>query len=189
MSFIKEFKEFALKGNVIDLAVAVIIGGAFGVIVSSFVTDIVTPLILTPALEAAPVKDLKDLTLIDDESMDRLEHMLKLQTELQIRYTGDHPALLQGDAQKDYIRTMVLACTDELHEALREIPWKPWSKRTEWTNDEQDRFKDELVDAWHFMMNLMLAVDMNAEELFKRYLRKNGINHDREDNGYISPTG
>ena len=62
MGFVKEFKEFALKGNVIDLAVAVIIGAAFGAIVSSFVTDIVTPLILTPAVEAARVKDLKDLT-------------------------------------------------------------------------------------------------------------------------------
>ena len=61
MGFVKEFKEFALKGNVIDLAIAVIIGAAFGAIVSSFVTDIITPLILTPALEAAHVKDLKDL--------------------------------------------------------------------------------------------------------------------------------
>jgi large conductance mechanosensitive channel len=43
MSLIKEFKEFAVKGNVIDLAVAVIIGGAFGKIVSSFVNDIVMP--------------------------------------------------------------------------------------------------------------------------------------------------
>ena len=40
---LKEFKEFAVKGNVIDLAVAVIIGGAFGKIVSSFVNDIVMP--------------------------------------------------------------------------------------------------------------------------------------------------
>lgn len=40
---LKEFKEFAVKGNVIDLAVAVIIGGAFGKIVTSFVNDIVMP--------------------------------------------------------------------------------------------------------------------------------------------------
>ena len=45
MGFVKEFKEFAMIGNVIDLAVAVIIGGAFGKIVSSFVADIVMPLI------------------------------------------------------------------------------------------------------------------------------------------------
>lgn len=42
---IKEFKEFALKGNIIDLAVGVIIGGAFGKIVSSLVEDILMPII------------------------------------------------------------------------------------------------------------------------------------------------
>ena len=45
MGFIKEFKEFALKGNVIDLAVGVIIGGAFGKIVDSMVNDIIMPLV------------------------------------------------------------------------------------------------------------------------------------------------
>jgi len=43
MGFIKEFKEFAIKGNVIDLAVAVVIGGAFGKIVTSLVNDIIMP--------------------------------------------------------------------------------------------------------------------------------------------------
>lgn len=43
MSLAREFKEFAVKGNVVDMAVGVIIGGAFGKIVSSFVSDVVTP--------------------------------------------------------------------------------------------------------------------------------------------------
>lgn len=43
--YLREFKEFAVKGNVIDLAVAVIIGGAFGKIVSSLVADVVMPII------------------------------------------------------------------------------------------------------------------------------------------------
>lgn len=43
MSLIKEFKEFIMKGNVLDLAVAVIIGGAFGKIVTSLVNDIIMP--------------------------------------------------------------------------------------------------------------------------------------------------
>ena len=42
---LKEFREFAIRGNVMDLAVAVIIGGAFGKIVTSLVNDILTPLI------------------------------------------------------------------------------------------------------------------------------------------------
>ncbi|MBD5346833.1 MAG: large-conductance mechanosensitive channel protein MscL [Bacteroides sp.] len=45
MSFIKEFKDFAMKGNVVDMAVGVIIGAAFGKIVSSLVDDIIMPLV------------------------------------------------------------------------------------------------------------------------------------------------
>lgn len=67
MAFIKEFKEFALKGNVMDMAVGVIIGGAFGKIVTSLVNDILMPpigvllgntdfselnIVLKPAVEA-----------------------------------------------------------------------------------------------------------------------------------------
>jgi large conductance mechanosensitive channel len=45
MGFFKEFKEFAVKGNVMDMAIGVIIGGAFGKIVSSLVNDIIMPLV------------------------------------------------------------------------------------------------------------------------------------------------
>lgn len=61
MGMLKEFKDFALKGNVVDLAVAVIIGGAFGTIVSSLVDDVITPLLLTPALKAAKAENLDQL--------------------------------------------------------------------------------------------------------------------------------
>lgn len=61
MGFVKEFKEFAFKGNVIDLAVGVIIGAAFGKIVSSFVDDVITPLLLNPALKAAGAENIAKL--------------------------------------------------------------------------------------------------------------------------------
>lgn len=61
MGFIKEFKEFALKGNVVDLAIAVIIGAAFGTIITSLVDDVITPLLLAPALKAAHAEDLDKL--------------------------------------------------------------------------------------------------------------------------------
>lgn len=61
MAFIKDFKEFALKGNVVDLAIAVIIGAAFGAIVSSMVDDVITPLLLTPALKAVGAEDIASL--------------------------------------------------------------------------------------------------------------------------------
>jgi len=63
MGFVKEFKEFALRGNVIDLAVGVVIGGAFNKIVGSVVDDIITPAILTPALKAAHLTNLAELVV------------------------------------------------------------------------------------------------------------------------------
>ncbi|MCY7168256.1 large conductance mechanosensitive channel protein MscL [Streptococcus gordonii] len=59
---LKELKNFLLRGNVVDLAVAVIIGAAFGAIVTSLVNDIITPLILNPALSAAGVDKIAELS-------------------------------------------------------------------------------------------------------------------------------
>ncbi|TCP93377.1 large conductance mechanosensitive channel [Cricetibacter osteomyelitidis] len=65
MSFMKEFREFAMKGNVVDMAVGVIIGGAFGKIVSSLVADIAMPVlgILTGGV------DFKDLKIVLAEAV------------------------------------------------------------------------------------------------------------------------
>jgi large conductance mechanosensitive channel len=63
MGMMNEFKNFAMRGNVIDLAVGVVIGGAFGKIVGSMVDDLITPAILTPALKAANLTDLSQLTV------------------------------------------------------------------------------------------------------------------------------
>jgi large conductance mechanosensitive channel len=62
MGFVKEFKSFAFKGNVLDLAVGVIIGAAFGKIVTSLVDDVITPLILNPALKAAGAENIAKLS-------------------------------------------------------------------------------------------------------------------------------
>jgi large conductance mechanosensitive channel len=60
---LNEFKKFAMRGNVIDLAIGVIMGAAFGKIVSSLTDDVITPLILRPALETAGLKHLAELTI------------------------------------------------------------------------------------------------------------------------------
>ncbi len=63
MGFVSEFKSFAMRGNVVDLAIGVVIGGAFGKIVGSLVDDIITPAVLTPALKAANLSNLSDLVI------------------------------------------------------------------------------------------------------------------------------
>ncbi|MFA5619979.1 MAG: large conductance mechanosensitive channel protein MscL [Weeksellaceae bacterium] len=61
MGIVKEFKEFAFKGNVMDMAVGVIIGAAFGAIISAAVDDVITPLVLNPIMEASGVAHLEEL--------------------------------------------------------------------------------------------------------------------------------
>lgn len=61
--FWADFRNFLMQGNVVDLAVAVVIGGAFGKIITSLVEDIITPAILQPALQAANLNDLQQLSI------------------------------------------------------------------------------------------------------------------------------
>lgn len=77
---LKEFKEFAVKGNVVDMAVGIIVGGAFGKIVSSFVSDVVMP----PIGMALGGVDFKDLQIVLQEAVMEGEEVV---TELvAIRY-------------------------------------------------------------------------------------------------------
>ncbi|MFM0773103.1 large conductance mechanosensitive channel protein MscL [Streptococcus suis] len=59
---LKDLKAFLFRGNMIDLAVGVIIASAFGAIVKSLVEDVITPLFLTPALKAAGAEKIADLS-------------------------------------------------------------------------------------------------------------------------------
>ena len=59
---LKDLKDFLFKGNVVDLAVAVIIGAAFKGIIDSLVADVITPLFLTPALKAAGAENIAQLS-------------------------------------------------------------------------------------------------------------------------------
>jgi len=59
---LKEFRDFTSRGNLLDLAVAVVIGAAFNAIISSLVADIITPALLNPAMQAARVDQLSNLS-------------------------------------------------------------------------------------------------------------------------------
>jgi large conductance mechanosensitive channel len=61
MGILKDFKAFIMRGNVVDLAVAVVIGAAFAAIVASLVENVITPLLLAPALKAAKLQDIDGL--------------------------------------------------------------------------------------------------------------------------------
>lgn len=60
--FLSDFGDFIMKGNVLDLAVAVIIGGAFGKIIDSLIADIITPVLLQPAMKQMGVDKVENLS-------------------------------------------------------------------------------------------------------------------------------
>lgn len=82
---------------------------------------------------------------------------------------------------QEYINTMTLAAIDELMESLRETPWKPWKKNQTFN---KEKYKEELIDVWHFLINLSIASGMNYKEVCERFLNKNKVNFNRQNEGY-----
>lgn len=118
--------------------------------------------------------------------MSDMQEMLDWQLMLQRRSYGKDPANLSEEERAEWIRWNVLALEDELHEALGEVGWKPWATSRH-VNREQ--FRNELVDAWHFFMNLLLCVGVDAEEFFAAYMAKAQKNAKRMADGYDGVSG
>jgi dimeric dUTPase (all-alpha-NTP-PPase superfamily) len=112
---------------------------------------------------------------------DKLDLIYDAQRKLQQRL-GHNFAAMSLEEVIEYIKLNILACTDELHEALNETSWKPWTKGER--KILRDRYVGELVDAQHFLFNLMIVMGMSPDELLERYLDKNARNHQRQDDGY-----
>jgi hypothetical protein len=95
---------------------------------------------------------------------------------------GRFPYDLEPDEAKAYVREQALALTDELHEALQEIPWKSWAKR-----DEMNRpaYMEELADVFIFFMNMMLIGDVRPTELMDIVEAKIRKNIKRQADGYV----
>lgn len=81
----------------------------------------------------------------------------------------------------DEFKDMVMALQDELHEALGEIGWKNWSTSRHFN---VEAVQGELVDAFCFLMSLMLLAGLDAPTLYAKYQAKMRINHKRQEDGY-----
>ena len=81
------------------------------------------------------------------------------------------------EEKTQYIKDMILAAEDELHEALGEVGWKPWASER-FINREA--FIGELVDAGHFLANLLVAVGCTDDEWDEAYHSKRKRNIERK---------
>ena len=122
------------------------------------------------------------------KSANPLVTMLNLQESFQRRVD---PRCMSDDLKERaaFIRDHYVYLDQELQEMLYEVPFfKHWKDYSKMTDAEivaaYDKAKEELVDAWHFFMNLMLGLGMSAEELYDGYLLKNKENIRRQNEGY-----
>lgn len=108
---------------------------------------------------------------------------LAAQEALQIGSYGDNtsPRDFTDEGKMDFVRTNILALTDELHEALAETGWKPWATSN---HINKQAFQGEMVDALHFFLNLLIVADIDPDEFLAAYQKKREKNIQRQKDGY-----
>ena len=117
-----------------------------------------------------------------------MEKMLEMQKELQ-GYLGFDFEEMSIEERVAFIKEHSIHLNQEINEALYELPYfKPWKDYSKITDDEVVKglvaYKEELVDAFHFFMNMMLAIDFTADEFEAMYMSKNKENIERQRRGY-----
>ena len=102
-----------------------------------------------------------------------IDELLTLQTSLEQAW-GRLPDLTDAEAVSEYIRQTVLCATDELHELLHEVHWKPW-KEGHGIRDVE-AYREELADVVHFVLDLYLAAGLTGDDLVNDYFSKHHEN-------------
>lgn len=124
--------------------------------------------------------DLKGKKIQTWQIMDKLEEIFKMQYELNKRIGIDAAALGEEERIKwtlNYIR----ALQQEAAELTDSLPWKWWAKYQKF--DIQNA-RVEVVDMLHFLISIAEVLGMKSEDFYQAYLKKNEINHKRQDSGY-----
>jgi len=112
--------------------------------------------------------------------MDKLENIFDLQEQLNARIGVDMKDMNDEERAK-WILNYVRAMQQELAELTDSVPWKWWANYQAF--DKQNA-KVEIVDLFHFLISLAQVMGMNAEDIHEAYLKKNQVNHDRQEKGY-----
>ena len=114
--------------------------------------------------------------------MDKLENIFDLQEQLNPRI-GVNMKDMDDDERAKWILNYVRAMQQELAELTDSVPWKWWANYQAF--DKQNA-KVEIVDLFHFLISLAQVMGMSAEDIHEAYLKKNQVNHERQEKGYSS---
>ena len=112
--------------------------------------------------------------------MDKMDEIFDLQEKLNLRIGVKMNEMNDEDRAK-WILNYIRAMQQELAELTDSVPWKWWAKYQDF--DKQNA-RVEVVDLFHFLISLAQVLGMSAEDVYDAYLKKNKVNHKRQDSGY-----
>jgi len=117
----------------------------------------------------------------DGRMADKLEEIFRMQEALNQRIGVETKGMTEEEKIKwtlNYLRAM----QQEMAELTDSVPWKWWAKYQKF--DEQNA-RVEVIDLFHFLISIAQVLGMSAEDVYQAYLKKNAVNHQRQDSGYV----
>ena len=112
---------------------------------------------------------------------DKLEAIFALQGALN-RRIGVDTAALDDAGQIQWTLNYIRAMQQELAELTDSVPWKWWAKYQQF---DRQNARVEVVDLFHFLVSIAQTLGLSADDIYQAYLKKNQINHQRQDSGYV----
>ena len=94
---------------------------------------------------------------------------------------GVNTESMTEEEKTKWILNYCRAMSQEMAELTDSVPWKWWAKYQKF--DEQNA-KVEVVDLFHFLVSLAQTLGMTADDVYQAYLKKNAVNHQRQETGY-----
>lgn len=114
--------------------------------------------------------------------MDKLEEIFRLQEELNLRIGVDTRSMSE-EGQAQWVLNYTRAMQQEMAELIDSVPWKWWAKYQ--TLDIQNA-RVEVVDLFHFLVSIAQVLGMTPDDVYNAYLKKNKVNHNRQETGYVA---
>lgn len=112
--------------------------------------------------------------------MDKLDEIFEQQKALNSRI-GVKTEDMSVDDKAQWVLNYTRAMQQEIAELIDSVPWKWWAKYQEF--DEQNA-KVEVVDLFHFLISIAQVLGMSPEDVYQAYVKKNKVNHNRQESGY-----
>lgn len=112
--------------------------------------------------------------------MDKLDEIFEQQKALNNRI-GVNTEEMSAEDKAQWVLNYTRAMQQEIAELIDSVPWKWWAKYQEF--DEQNA-KVEVVDLFHFLISIAQVLGMSPEDVYQAYVKKNKVNHNRQESGY-----